>query len=226
MKTSLSLLGPALATIALASPAHADDFQQWVQLGAKIDISDKVVLSDEIVARFSDDRGGLYEIENSLLLGYKLSKNVTAWAGYVHDPNYVAGDFTVMERRAREQITVDNFAKLGTASLSGRLRLEQRWRDGINGTGWRTRPYLKLAIPLGDKSAPTLNFTEEAFINLNNTAFQSKDGFDRLRSAATLSFPISTTVKLEAGYLNQLRFVTDGPDIADHVLTASVGLSF
>jgi hypothetical protein len=226
MTNRIFLFAPAVAVMALASPAHADDFQQWVQLGAKIDISDKVVLSDEIVARFSDDSGGLYEIENSLLLGYKLSKNVTAWAGYVHDPNYVAGDFTVMERRAREQVTVDNFAKLGTASLSGRLRLEQRWRDGVEGTGWRTRPYLKLSVPLGGKSAPTLNFTEEAFINLNNTSFQSKDGLDRLRTAATLSFPISKAVKLEAGYLNQHRFVTDGPDTDDHVLTASVGVSF
>lgn len=220
------LLAPAVAAMVVASPAHADDFQQWIQLGAKIDITDKLVLSDEIVARFSDEDGGLYEIENSLLLGYKLSDNVTAWAGYVHDPNYVAGDFSFMERRAREQITIDDFATFGAATLSGRLRLEQRWRDGIEGIGWRTRPYLKLEIPLGGESAPTLNFTEEAFINVNNTSFQARDGLDRLRTAATLSFPISQVVKLEAGYLNQHRFVTDGPDTDDHVLTVSVGLSF
>lgn len=225
MITRIPLLAPAALAV-LAAPAHADDFQQWAQLGAKVDLSDKLVLQDELVARFSDNRSGLYEIENSLLLGYKLSKKVTAWAGYVHNPNYNAGDFTVMERRAREQITVDNFAKIGAVSLSGRLRLEQRWRDGIDGTGWRTRPYLKASLPLGGKTAPTLNLTEEAFINLNNTSFQSKDGLERLRSAISLSMPVSKVVKLEAGYLNQHRFVTNGPDTDDHALTVSASLSF
>lgn len=221
------LAAPLAAALAVAStPAMADDFQQWATLSAKKDLSDRFVISDEIVARFSDDRNGLYEIENSLLLGYKFNKSVTAWAGYVHNPNYNAGDFTVMERRAREQVTVDNFVKLGKASVSARIRLEQRWRDGIDGTAWRTRPYLKIAVPLGGKSAPTFNLTEEAFVNLNNTSFQSKDGLERLRTAASLSFPISKALKLEAGYLNQHRFVSNGPDTDDHALTGSVSLSF
>jgi len=217
-------LAVALAT--LPAPAFADDFQQWATVSAKVDLSDKLVVSNELVARFSDDRNGLYEIENSLLLGYKFNKSVTASAGYVHDPNYNAGDFSVMERRAREQVTVDNFAKIGLASLSARMRLEQRWRDGIDGTGWRVRPYLKVGIPLGGKSAPNLNVTGEAFINLNNTSFQTKDGLERLRSAMSLSFPVSKSLKIEAGYLNQHRFVSNGPDTDDHVLTASLAFSF
>lgn len=217
-----------LGALLLGTPAvaHADDFQQWVQAGAKVDLTDRLILSDEIVARFSDDRGGLYEVENSLLLGYKIGKKAALWTGYVHNPNYNAGNFTVMEHRIRSQITVDDFARIGTASLSGRLRLEQRWRDGITGTGWRTRPYLKLSLPLGDKSAPTLNITEEAFINLNNTAFQGKDGLERLRTAASISFPVAKAIKIEGGYLNQHRFVSNGPDTDDHVITASLGFSF
>lgn len=226
MRTLLPLALAPLACLCAAPAIAQDDFQQWLTLSAKTDLSDKLAIQDEIVARFSDDRGGLYEIENSLLLGYKLSSKVTAWAGYVHNPNYAAGNFTVMERRAREQVTIDNFAKIGTASLSARMRLEQRWRDGIDGTAWRARPYVKLGVPLGGKTAPTLNFTAEPFINLNNTAFQSVDGLERLRSAASLSFPVSKVVKVEAGYLNQHRFVRGGPDTDDHALTVSLGLSF
>ena len=219
------ILVPAVLA-ALPAPAMADDFQQWLSVSAKTDVSSRVTVSNELIARFSDDRSGLYELENSLLIGYKLNSKIAAWAGYVHNPSYNSGDFTVMERRAREQVTIDSFAKFGTASLSARLRLEQRWRDGVAGTGWRARPYLKLALPLGEKTAPTLNLTEEAFIDLNNTAFQSKDGFDRLRTTASLSLPLSKAVKLEAGYLNQHRFVSNGPDTDDHVLTASIGLAF
>lgn len=225
MNSRITLIVPTLLAT-LATPANADDFQQWAQLGAKVDLSNKVALQDELIARFSDNRSGLYEIENSLLLGYKLSTKITVWAGYVHNPNYNAGNFAVMERRAREQITFDNFAQIGAVSLSGRLRMEQRWRDEIDGTGWRTRPYLKFSLPLGGTTAPTLNLSEEAFVNLSNTSFQSKDGLERLRTVISLSLPVSKVVRLEGGYLNQHRFITNGPDTDDHALTVSASLSF
>lgn len=223
------LLPISLAAVAALAPAPAfadSDFQQWATVAATATVSDRVRVQNEFVARFSNDRDGLYEIENTTLIGYKLDDHVTAWAGYVHNPQYNGGDFTVMERRAREQLTFDNIAKLGKASLSARMRLEQRWRDGIDGTGWRMRPYAKIGVPLGAGSAPTLNLSLEAFVNLNNTAFQTVDGLDRTRAAASLSFPLSKTLKLEAGYLNQHRFVRNGPDNDDHALTGSVSLAF
>lgn len=219
----------AVLTLSLwpTAPAFAqDDFQQWLSLSAKVDLADKVALQNELVARFSDDRDGLYEVENALLVGYELSDKVTAWAGYVHNPNYAAGTFTVMEHRLREQVTIDNFATVGPASLSARLRLEQRWRDGGAGTAWRVRPYAKLALPLGSKTAPTLNLSVEPFFNLTNTSFQSTDGLERLRTGLSVSMPVSKAVKFEAGYLNQHRFVRSGPDTDEHALTASVGFSF
>ena len=225
MKT-LTLVAAIVASLAPQTALARSDFQQWVGPSVSIKASDRLRVSAESIFRFSDDRNGLYEIENNILLGYKLNDKVTVWAGYVHNPNYNAGDFTVMERRAREQVTFDNIARLDKASLSARVRLEQRWRDGIDGTGWRVRPYAKLGIPLGGKSAPTLNLTNEAFLNLGKTSFQTTDGLDRMRTAAALSFPLSKTLKLEAGYLNQHRFVRNGPDHDDHALTGTVSLSF
>lgn len=221
------LFVPVVLCAAQPAPLHAEsDFQQWLSVSAKTDIGESIAVQGETVARFGDSSGGLYEIEGTLLLGYKLTEQVTAWAGYVHNPSYRNGDFLVTEHRAREQITIDNFAELGGASLSARLRFEQRWRDGVDGTGWRMRPYVKAAIPLGDKSAPVLNLTAEPFINLNTTPFQSSSGLDRLRSAVSLSVPVTKAVKLEAGYLNQHRFVRGGEDRGDHALTAALSLSF
>ena len=225
MKRTL-LLAALSAALAPQAALARSDFQQWATASVSVKASDSIRIQNELVARFSDDRNGLYELENSLLVGFKVNDKITAWAGYVHNPNYNAGDFTVMERRAREQITFDNIAKFGKASLSARVRLEQRWREGIDGTGWRMRPYLKVGIPLGGKSGPTLNLTNETFVNLNTVSFQSQDGLDRMRSAASLSFPVSKTLKLEAGYLNQHRFVRNGPDNDDHALTGTVSLSF
>ena len=218
-----AMLAPALAPS--AALAKNDDFQQWTTVQATIAATSNIRIQNELVARFSDNRHGLYEVENVTLVGYSLNKHVSVWAGYVHNPQYNAGDFTVMERRAREQITFDNIAKVGKASLSARIRLEQRWRDNIGGTGWRMRPYVRIGLPLGGKTAPTLNISNETFLNLNSTSFQSVDGLDRMRTAATLSIPLCKVLKFEAGYLNQHRFVRGGADLDDHVLTGTINLT-
>ena len=219
----LLLIGGTIASLA-ASPAAAavSDEQVWTQASANVKLSDRWRLSQEFVGRFSDRRQGLYEIESNTLLGYKLNKMVTVWAGYTHAPNYFDGDFTVLERRAREQVTIDGFAKLGGGKLSARMRMEQRWRRGVEGTGWRLRPYLKWSLPLKDKIA--LNLSNETFVNLNETSFQSRTGIDRMRNLITISAPLAKTLTGEVGYMNQHGFVRGGEDTSDNI--AYFALSF
>src|SRR5215213_941705 len=205
----------ALAVAVPGSAQASSDEQVWTTASATVKLAPKWRLSDELVARFSDNRNGLYEIESNTLIGYRLSKVTTVWAGYTHNPQYAAGDFTVMEHRVREQVTFDSFARLGPGKLSGRMRLEQRWREGIDGTGWRLRPYLKFALPLHGKTS--LNLSTEPFINLNRTGFQRTGGLDRVRNLITISTPRSKSLTGEVGYLNQHGFVPGGEDTSDHV---------
>ncbi len=214
------LLGFA-ATPALAS----DDGQIWANTAATVKLSDKWRLSGDVTARFSDDRNGLYEVEMNTLLGYVVAKGVTVWGGYTHDPNYSAGHFTVMEHRAREQVTFDQLATIGRGKLSGRLRVEQRWREGFDGTGWRVRPYGKYSLPLKTGGKTAFVVSSEFFFNLNTTAFQKTDGLDRTRTFVGLSTPVAKTVTAEAGYLNQHTFVRNGPDNDDHVASVALSLS-
>ena len=203
--------------------AAADDSQVWTQASASAKLGEKWRLSGEVIGRFSDNRNGLYEVEATGLLGYRLTKNVTIWGGYVHDPQYLGGDFTVMERRAREQVTFDNVGKVGSGKLSARFRMEQRWRDGIDGTAWRLRPYLKLSVPLKGKTA--LNLSNETFVNLNKTSFQKQGGLDRMRNLVSISTPLGKTLTGEAGYMNQYGFVRGGGDTSDHVAYFAINLS-
>ena len=129
-----------------------------------------------------------------------------------------------MEHRAREQVTVDNFLQLGPGKLSARARLEQRWRDHVEGTGWRLRPYLKYSLPLMGKAA--LNFSSEPFFNLNTTSFQLTDGLDRVRNLVTISAPISKRVNGEVGYVNQHGFVRGGEDSSDNIAYFALSASF
>jgi hypothetical protein len=217
----------ALALLSTAAPAVAagDDPQLWTGASATVKLSDHWRFSQDVTARFSDHRNGLYEIEMNSLLGYKVSKTTTVWAGYTHDPQYAEGDFRVMEHRAREQVTFDNIASLGRGRLSARIRTEQRWRDGVDGTGWRVRPYVKYTLPLKKGGKTALVLSTEPFFNLNSTPFQRTTGFDRIRNLVALSTPLSSKITAEVGYLNQYTRVRNGPDTDDHVASVSLNLA-
>ena len=218
--------GALLIAIAAASPAMAaDDSQLWASTAATVKLSDSWRLSQDATIRFSDNRNGLYEVELNTLLGFVVAKGVTVWAGYTHDPNYSAGDFTVMEHRAREQVTFDKLAEIGGGKLSGRLRTEQRWREGMDGTGWRVRPFVKYSLPLHKGGKTAFVVSAEAFVNLNTNAFQRSSGLDRTRTFVGLSAPLSRAISAEVGYLNQHSFVPHGPDNDDHVASISINLS-
>ncbi|MEO6092914.1 MAG: DUF2490 domain-containing protein [Novosphingobium sp.] len=226
MRTRTLIAACSLSAASLAVPAHAkEDTQLWLTGATNVKLSDKLRLSEELIARFSDDRNGLYELENNLLLGYVVAPKVTVWGGYTHAPLYSAGRFIQMEHRAREQVTFDNIAKLGPGTLSVRMRFEQRWREGLPGTAWRMRPYIRYAVPIANHGKTTLNLSHESFVNLNKVAFQKASGEDRMRNMIAIRTPLSKQLGLEVGYLNQYTLVRGGENRSDHIATLGLTLS-
>jgi hypothetical protein len=227
MKSTLPLLILATA-LPLSSPAMAtkEDSQVWTTGNVTVKLSDRWRIQDEIVGRFSDNRHGLYEIENNLLLGYQLSKKVSLWAGYTHDPQYAGGDFTIMEHRAREQAVFSKIAQFAGGSLDARLRFEERWRDGLDGTGVRFRPYVKFTLPFKKGGKTALVISHESFINLNTTTFQKQSGYERMRNLIAISTPLTKNVSAEIGYLNQYGAVRGGEDTMDHTTSIALYASF
>ncbi|MBV8916333.1 MAG: DUF2490 domain-containing protein [Acetobacteraceae bacterium] len=211
---SLALGGPALAS---------EDSQAWETLNVSVALPSHFKLSNETVVRSGKARG-FYELEDNLMLGYQADPHVTVWLGYTHDPQYLHGHFTIMERRFRQQVSLDNMVKLGAASLGGRLRFEERWREGLAGTAWRFRPAVNATMPLVVKTKLVLN--HESFINFNTTAFQKQSGYERMRNWASVVVPVSKRVSLDGGYLNQHGFVRGGPDTSDNVLNLGLTASF
>lgn len=213
----------AAGGLAAATPAAADDFQHWETVNVAVNLPDNFKLSSETVFRTSDARG-FYEIEQNLMVGKKVSKVVTLWLGYTFDPAYSHGTFVRREHRFRQQVSFDGFAKAGPVKFSGRLRLEQRWREGISGTAWRLRPQLKASVPVAGKT--TLSVATEEFIDLNNTTFQPIDDLERMRNSVTLTTPLAKNVNVEVGYLNQHGFIPNAVDTDDHVLTLGLSATF
>src|SRR3954453_18170391 len=149
MTTSMRAAASCALALLCSSAAWAGDSQLWTGGSATLKLSDRWSLSQDITARFSDKRGGLYEIEANSLVGFQLTKTLSLWAGYDHDPQYSGGHLTVMEHRFVQHLVSSNLGKIAGGQLSGRIRFEQRWREGGRGTGWRVRPYVHYSLPLG-----------------------------------------------------------------------------
>ena len=214
------LLIPAL----IAAPALAgDDTQYWQALTVNVALPSNFKVQNETVLRTSDAKG-FYEVENNFMVGKKLNKVVTVWLGYTFDPQYSHGTFTRREHRFRQQVNFDGFAMLGKVKLSGRVRMEERWREGLPGTAYRLRPQVKASLPIAGKT--TLTISNEDFFDLNNTGFQTVDGLERMRNSVYVTVPVGKKFTVDFGYLNQHSFVPSGPDNSDNVLTAGITANF
>lgn len=222
MRPTLRHLAVA-ATLCAAAPAAASDTQYWQTLNVSVALPGNFKVSNETVLRSSDVKG-FYEVENNFMVGKKLNKTVTVWLGYTFDPQYNHGTFRFHEHRFRQQVNFDGFAVAGKVKFSGRLRLEERWREGQTGTGWRLRPQVKAVMPIVGKV--TLTLSNEDFFNLNNSSFQTVDGLERMRNAVFVTVPVSKKINIDFGYLNQHGFVPNGHDTSDNVLTAGLSASF
>lgn len=189
----------AVLLVALPSAAWADDGQVWLSATARGPVAGRVELGVETIERFGrDGEGGLYESENIAMLGLRFDRATLA-AGYVRDIVYHGGGATI-EQRARQDLSIDHLAAIGRLSIGARLRVEERWRDGLGGTGVRLRPFVRLTLPVAGKL--NLLASHESFVNLGSGAGQRR-GYDRARDFLGLGVPLSKRVGVEFGYLNQ-----------------------
>lgn len=189
----------AAVLLVLPSAAEADDGQVWLSSNARGPVFGRVELGVETTERFGrDGEGGLYESENIAMLGFRFDRATLA-AGYVRDIVYHGGNATI-EQRARQDLSVDHIIRIGPLGVGARLRMEERWRDGLSGTGVRIRPFVRLTLPVAGKL--NLLASHESFVNLGSGAGQRR-GYDRARDFLGIGVPLTKRVGIEIGYLNQ-----------------------
>ena len=193
-----SLLAFSILAIVIPGVAHARDGEVWTSVGASGSLGGDWRASIDGTARFDGD--GLYEWVASGAIGYRLDAHATVWAGYVYKTAY-ANNAASNEQRVREDLTLDDVARIGPVRIGGRLRSEERWREGRTGLGWRVRPQLKLTLPLG-KGGPALVASAEGFFNLDRGAGQ-RSGYDRIRESIGVQVPVAKAIRIDAVYLRQ-----------------------
>lgn len=228
IKFNLMAMGTAIAASITPGGAMASDAQNWEIATVTATFGHGWRASSENIARSSQSRG-FYELEQNLMLGHDLGDKggplgLVFYLGYTHDPNYSHGRFTVMEHRTRQQLNADRLLTLGNLRISGRMRLEERWREGQPGLAFRLRPYAKASLPVVGKLA--LIGSHESFIDIDRDKFQQVRGEERMRNFVGFNLPLAPRFTFEAGYMNQHGFVPGGKDTNDNIATFEIKANF
>lgn len=101
------------------------------------------------------------------------------------------------ERRLWQPAEYD-LLKIGKVGIEGRTRLEQRQREGADGTGWWVRQRISLERPLQGTSL-TLVVSDEAFIGFAETPWGNSDGLQENRARVEIEWE-ATGIGWEGGY--------------------------
>lgn len=205
-----------------------DDLGLWTALFSQGDIE----LSDDAGdsrlrwwfdghARFQDDADGFNVSIVRPGIGYKLTDTATIWAGYGWirtSPLGGAPDFD--ENRIWQQITWSE--NVDQTKFGFRSRLEQRFVETGDDTGWRFRQFFSARTPLTERV--TLVAWDEVFIHLNDTDFGTRTGFNQNRAFLGFGWkwnPATPKSRVEIGYLNQFIDNRNGDDRMNHILSVN-----
>lgn len=209
----------------LATPAAArtlTDEQAWINVTALGSISGRLLYFAEVQPRFGAGSDHYQQWNLRPALGWQASPAVSLYGGYA----YVHTDSRVQratrEHRGWQQLSW-TLGPTAIGTLSSRTRLEQRWRNDGDDTGWRLRQMLRTAVPLAPGPHPVKALASvETFVALNGTDWGARAGFDQLRSFAGVELPLKGKSTIEAGYLNQIVNARHGVTRVNHVLSLAL----
>lgn len=156
-------------------------------------------------------------------IGYDLTRRSSVWLGYAESPSFPAAGGVRQEHRLFEQYVWSGAAAGGT--LSSRSRLEQRRIETDSALAWRLREQVRFARPVGNGSRTSLVVWDEFTAHLRTTTLTTR-GMDQNRVFAGLSRSLPTTARVEAGYLNQFIKGHGSPNRMNHILLATLALTY
>jgi hypothetical protein len=179
----------------------------------------------DVQARFSNDADGFSQSIVRPGIGYEIADNTTLWLGYgwIRTSPTSGKDFD--EHRIWQQLIWSKL--LNGVSISSRTRLEQRFREGGNETGWRLRQFFKAAYTLPGSPDISLVGYDELFFGLNDTDWGARSGFDRNRLFLGVGWHVGESRhSIEIGYLNQYIDNASGNDLMEHILSLNFFLNY
>jgi hypothetical protein len=206
----------AIATLAASSaPGALAEDQIWIQadLEKSLPGEPRAAVGLDTEMRYQPD-GQLGAFVIRPVLSFDVSERLEISGGYRYSQSIRTGADQI-EHRLWQQADYGLFDTWGV-EFSARSRLEQRYREGASGTGWRLRQRIGLEYPLKGTGL-RLSLSEEIMLGLNTTEWGNDSGLQENRSRAGFEWMIAGT-EWEIGYLQRDR---DG-ETSEHIV---VGVS-
>lgn len=221
----LPALAGAWLALAPAAAAAQDDSQAWTGVFASGPVAEgsRVLVWLDVHSRFREEGD---ELDTTILrpgIGWRVSPRLDVWAGYAQITTRRAGPDT-QEHRFWQQATYP-VATVAGGKLTGRTRLEQRDREGADGTGWRLRQFLRWSRPVGTGPV-SIVASNETFVALNDTPWGQNGGFDQNRAFIGGAWQAAPGLRLEGGYMNQQIEGGSRPDRTNNNLVVSAFVTF
>lgn len=158
-------------------------------------------------------------------MGYKLSDQLSVWLGYAWVRTQAEGKDHTDEHRIWQQLSWNKGYSWG--KIATRTRLEQRFLNIGDDTGWRFRQFLKYTHPLFTERV-YLSLWDEVFVNFNNTDWGANSGFGQNRMFAGFGVFIDPQkhYRFELGYLNQFASLQNRDDLMNHLISGSLFIRY
>lgn len=188
------LLSSFLADVPTARGAK-DDTQQWTTATVAHKIDNHFTLSLASRIRFDDNVSRAKDLMFRPAVKVAVLPPFSMGLGYDYVYSYAANSST--EHRIWEQagLKID----LDDLSIGNRLRVEERFIEGVSGVVVRARFRLRLAHPLGDSDWQVIG-SNEVFVNLSNRGAGPVSGFEQNRLFGGLGRTLWNDVRFEFGY--------------------------
>jgi hypothetical protein len=206
----------SLAAFSPSARATGSDTGLWTIATVKHGLNEKWTGSLSGQLRFHQDIGTLERVVLRPSLDYRVSHRLTATAGY--DAHFIQSPADKIEQRLWQQLLYR--IPVAGLKLSGRLRLEQRFIEHVNGTAVRLRIYAKATRSLA-KGPWYAALRNEIAFGLNSLQGGPRDGFDQNRLFVGLGRSLSPGSSIEAGY--QMHYARrSGEDVIIHQLLINI----
>ena len=202
MRRHLTPLALAVMLTLPSTAAAADDsFQLWLNPSVAFDLDDDTGIELETAQRLRPASAGPDTYYARLWLVQSLGDGVSVSGGIERRINDGGAD----ETRLLQQVN----ARSGV--LRARARLEQRFVDNADQTGWRLRARLGVNVPLTDDGRLAFVADAEPFFTLRPTSNGGDTGLTGLRTHTGLDYEVTDNLALGIGYLRNQDIVDARP---------------
>ncbi len=208
---SVKLLPFALIVVASPAAAADDYLELWVNPSFTKELDSRSFIEIETEQRFRNGPAA-NQFVGRLWLGRSLAKGVTGTIGF-----HRGAEGAMRETRLMQQIGYPL-----VAGFKGRTRLEQRFIDDDDRTGWRLRQRFGTAVPLSSNGTGwELAVNAEGFFTLRSTSAAGATGLTGVRTFVGFEREYDRA-EVSIGYSRQQNIRRGAPDRVGHAPTLAM----